>query len=165
VDHQHAIEAALGQPRIGGQAQPHADIVEPLAHHARRQRVANLGDDVLGDDAAFLADALAEADRVIALARADIGDGHAGLDPGEVHHLARFVEPVARFLVGPACRDDRRDGAVGGGEAGIAWSAPFARAAGVPPSHAAAAARRRPERGLTSIDILHFDRLAGHALR
>jgi hypothetical protein len=75
---------------------------------------------VLGHHAALLADAGAEADRVIAFARADIGDGHALLDPGQVHHLGGFVEPVARFLGRPARRQDRGDRAIGGGEAVIA---------------------------------------------
>ncbi len=113
MNHEHAVEAVRWQLRIVGFAQPHADIVEPFARDALRQCVANLRDDILGQHAAVVADALRQTDGVIALARADIGDGHAGRDPGLVHHQLGFVQPVARFLGRPACRHDRRHRPVG----------------------------------------------------
>src|SRR3546814_1246359 len=48
-------------------------------------------------------------DRIIALARADIGDRHAGLNPGQLDHLLELSGAVAGVLVRVARRDDRRD--------------------------------------------------------
>ena len=61
--------------------------------------------DILRQHPAILADPLGQPDGVIALARADIGDGHASLDPGELHHRLGFAAVVTRGLgreLGPA---------------------------------------------------------------
>jgi hypothetical protein len=53
-----------------------------------------------------------QADGVIAFARADIGDRHAGFDAGELHNGFELADAVARILVRIAGGDDRRDRAL-----------------------------------------------------
>src|SRR3546814_5134073 len=67
-------------------------MVEPLARDAFGERIADLRHDVFGEHAPLGADTVREADGVIALPRADIGDGHPRRDPGLVHHIGRLVE-------------------------------------------------------------------------
>ena len=159
----------VGQPRIVGRAEPDADIVEPLARDARRPaRRAPRATMSCASTRPSLPDALREADRVIALARADIGDGHARRD--------RRRGPSPRR---PRCSRSRASsfdqraetiGATGRSAAGkrvrLARSALAQR--GCAPSHAASSERREQRQAAArraSIDILHLDLLAGHALR
>src|SRR3546814_19661585 len=79
-----SIEAVGRQLGIGGFAEPDADIVEPLARDAFGERIADLRHDVFGEHAPLGADTVREADGVIALPRADIGDGHPRRDPGQI---------------------------------------------------------------------------------
>src|SRR3546814_8054221 len=66
-------------------------------------------------------------DRIIALARADIGDRHAGLNPGQLDHLLELSGAVAGVLVRVARRDDRRDRPLGVGEGGRIRCLPASR--------------------------------------
>ena len=118
MHHHNPVEAVGGQLGIVGTAELDRDIVEPLAAHAQAQPVDRFGHDVLRQHAAAFPDALGQTDSVIAVARADIGDAHAILDAGAVHHIVGFAKTVARVLVRPAGRDCGRDGAVGAGEFG-----------------------------------------------
>ena len=72
-------------------------------------RVLGIGHDVFGQHAAPRPDDRGQANGVIALARADVGDRHPGLHAGELHHLLRLAEPVAGVFGREGVADDRRD--------------------------------------------------------
>ncbi len=116
VDHEDAVEAPGRQLRVLRRAEFHADIVPVLAGDAPPERVDHLADDVLGQHPALCADAPRQAHRVIALARADIGDGHARPDAGEVHDDVGLAQAIACLFGAPPGRDGRRDRAVGARE-------------------------------------------------
>jgi hypothetical protein len=114
------------------------------------------------------ADPLGEAHGVIPVARTDIGHGQALGDPARYHHRARLVAVVA-LLLGPRTHcprartpADRPRGnsreVSGRSASGSACRRPSTRAV---PRRARRAKRYR----IRLLDILHLDRLAGHALR
>jgi hypothetical protein len=60
--------------------------------------VADVRDDVLGEDAALWSHHAGQPHRIIALPCADIRDRHAGLYLGKLHHFLRLAGAIARIL-------------------------------------------------------------------
>ena len=141
--------------RIVGGAELDRDIVELLALDPIAERVAGVRHDVLGQDPPFRADQRRQADGIIAFARADIGDPHAGLDPGQRHDRFGLAQPVARILGRESVVDDRSDRALGRGKVRLGGCARQAA------SSAQAAAQRRA----ALLHIFDLDRLASDPLR
>ncbi len=141
-------------------------LSRPLARDSLGQRVVHRGNDVLGEHAPFLADARGEADRVIALAGADIGDGHPRLD-----RRRWFITSTASLSLSRSSSVDQRGdtiAATGRSAAGkpvTLGSEAFWWAGAEPRPQPASSKHQCQERALASIDVLHLDRLAGHALR
>src|SRR3546814_19101896 len=77
MDHEDAVEAVFGEPRIVDRPQFQRDIVEPFARDAVGEALDHLGLDVLCKNTPARADAGGEANGVIAVAGADVGEGHA----------------------------------------------------------------------------------------
>src|SRR3546814_12139812 len=75
------------------------------------------------------ADAGGEANGVIAVAGADVGDGHARANVGGVHDVVGLVDAVTGFLGRPFGRDERGARPVGGGK----FARGFGPTAGVAP--------------------------------
>ena len=131
---------------------PGATATEPLARDAVGEPLDHLGNDILREDAAADAHTLRQAHRIIAVARADVGDGHAGPHVGRVHDILGLVDAVARFLGRPFGRDRRRDGPVGGRKVARGLGAV---AAFVPRRVIAAAEQRQQRQRGKSGDALH----------
>src|SRR5437868_10505973 len=92
-----------------------------LALDAVAERVPHLRLNVFGEHPPLWTDDRRQPDRVIALARADVGDGHAARYSCELHYLLGLADAVARILGREGVADDRRDIAVGAGEPRFAW--------------------------------------------
>ena len=118
VDHEHAVEAGIGQARIVRRAELDGDIVQPVARHALAQPRQHRAVDVLRQHAALGAHPVAQPHGVVALARADIGHGHAGPGARPVHHDLRLVRRLARRLIAELRGDDIGDRAIGFGKGG-----------------------------------------------
>ena len=142
--------------RIGGLAQPHRDIVEIFALDPLGQPVARFRDDVLGQHPAARPDDRRQADRIIALAGADIGDRHAGRDAGQPHDFLGLARPGRGHPRSKSCR--RRSARRRGRPSGNALRLRLRPAGG----KRQAASRSEPT---ALVDILDFHLFAGHALR
>src|SRR3546814_17480319 len=70
---------------IVDRAQFQRNIVEPFARDAIGEALDHLGLDILRQHAPARPDAGGETDGVIAVAGADVGDGHVRADVGRVH--------------------------------------------------------------------------------
>src|SRR5690554_5818220 len=98
VNHEHAVEAVLGQPRIVLNPQLDRDIVKAFIFDAGAEPPEGILVDVLGENAPFGTYPLGQPYGVITLARADVCYGHARLNSGQIHHRGGLVPVVARLL-------------------------------------------------------------------
>ena len=67
---------------------------------SRAQPVQRTLIDVLSQNAALGANALRQPHRIIALARPDVGNGHAGTHARKIHHRGRLVAVVSFYFRG-----------------------------------------------------------------
>ena len=117
MHHEDAVERGCGNARVVGQPKPHRHIVEPFARHPLGKMIARRGNHVLRQNPSARPDHRRQPDGGIAFARADIGDRHPARNSRESHYFLGLAQSVARILGRKSGRHDRRDGAIGGGEA------------------------------------------------
>ena len=101
------------QPRIVRLTQADYDVLQSEIAHPTAQAAQIFGHDIFCDDAAVGSDDRRQPYDVIAAARADVRDGHAGFDAEQTHELAGFAGIVAFLFVAPDRADDVRDRAIG----------------------------------------------------
>ena len=123
VDEQRDVDRGRRQARVVRLAEAEGDVGQPLLAHPAVEAGEVVRHHVLRQHAPGRADHLREADRVVAGARADVGDRHAGPDPEMPRELPRLVDLVALLLRRPDRADDLGHGPVGrrevlGGRAG-----------------------------------------------
>ena len=89
------IERSRGQARIVGlaQRQPHVTQIEIFDPLAQLPKIVT--SDVLGDDPTVRAQQWRQSDCVIAIAGADVADGHAGLELQKSNELTRLIQRIA----------------------------------------------------------------------
>ncbi len=161
VDQHGGVEGGRRQARIVRLAAHHRDVGERALGDPPLQPRQVARRHVLGIDVPLRSDALGHPHRVVAAARADIGDALAGRDAHEPHHLPDLVDRIALRLGGPERRDDLGHRPVGLRKA----------AAGVPAGASGSAARTgrsrtNPVRARASVAVRTRDtRIRGRSER
>ena len=89
------IETVFRQPRIVSIARFDRDIVEALTLYTRPEPLQRVAVDVLGKHPALCSNAFCQANGVISIACADVGNGHPRFYFREVHHRRSLAAAVA----------------------------------------------------------------------
>ena len=112
------------QSRIVGLTEAYYNILQSEIAYPTAQASQIFGYDILRDDEAAWADDRGKPYDVIAAARADVRDGHPGLDAQPTHELTRLAGIVALLFIVPDRADDLSHRAIGRRK-GDSWRARF----------------------------------------